>query len=131
MAIIVFIKNHSSKLNPKWALIGALYCCRYIPHQIILVIKRVPNHRGFGNLKNLQNLCKLKLTQIPPLTLIYLETRRMHITAGWKHTKRNSFNTCYIISHSLYIFYPIFSAIYNQDWLILQTIHVLNKDMWA
>ena len=28
-------------------------------------------------------------------------------------------------------FTPFFSAVYNQERLILQTIYVLNKEMWA
>ena len=32
---------------------------------------------------------------------------------------------------SLYIFYPIFNAVNNQEWLILQTIYLLKKEMWA
>ena len=34
-----------------------------------------------------------------------------------------------IISRNLFIFYPIFSAVYNQEWLILQTIYVLNNEI--
>jgi hypothetical protein len=41
------------------------------------------------------------------------------------------YHTHAIISRGLYIFYPHFSAVYNQDWLISQTIYVLNMEMWA
>ena len=41
------------------------------------------------------------------------------------------YQTHSIISHSLYIFNPFFSAVYNQEWLILQTIYVLNKEIWT
>ena len=34
-----------------------------------------------------------------------------------------------IIGHGLYIFNPFFTAIYNQEWLLLQTIYVLNKEI--
>jgi hypothetical protein len=34
-----------------------------------------------------------------------------------------------IISRGLYIFIPFFTAVLNQDWLILQTIYVLNKEI--
>ena len=34
-----------------------------------------------------------------------------------------------IITRSLDIFHP--SAVYNQEWVILQTIYVLNKEIWA
>ena len=33
-----------------------------------------------------------------------------------------------IISLSLYISYPIFSVVYNEERSILQTIHTLNKE---
>ena len=36
-----------------------------------------------------------------------------------------------IISRGLYIFYHIFSAVYNQKGFISQTIYVLNKEIWA
>jgi hypothetical protein len=32
-----------------------------------------------------------------------------------------------IISRGLYIFTPFLTAVYNQEWLILQTIYLLNK----
>ena len=41
------------------------------------------------------------------------------------------YRTRAIISRGLYIFTPFFSAVYNQELLILQTIYVLNKEMWA
>ena len=42
-----------------------------------------------------------------------------------------NYRTHAIISRGLYIFYPFFSAVYNQEQLILQTIYVVNKEMWA
>ena len=41
------------------------------------------------------------------------------------------YRTRAIITRGLYIFTPFFSAIYNQKQLILQTIYVLNKVIWA
>ena len=32
-----------------------------------------------------------------------------------------------IISRGLYVFHLIFTAVYIVEWLVLQTIHVLNK----
>ena len=34
-----------------------------------------------------------------------------------------------IIAHGLYIFYPIFTAVYILERLVLQTIYVLNKEI--
>ena len=42
--------------------------------------------------------------------------------------KINNYRTRNIISRGLYIFTPFFSAVYNQERLILQTIYVLNKE---
>ena len=36
-----------------------------------------------------------------------------------------------IITRGLYIFYPIFSAVYDQERLILQIIKYINKEIWA
>ena len=44
------------------------------------------------------------------------------------YSGRSIYRTRAIISRGLYNFYPIFSAIYNQERLILQTICVLNKE---
>ena len=43
--------------------------------------------------------------------------------------KINKYRTRNIISHGLYIFTPIFSAVYFVERLILQTIYVLNKEI--
>ena len=37
--------------------------------------------------------------------------------------------TLAIIARGLYIFYPIFTAVYIVAWLVLQTIYVLYKDI--
>ena len=34
-----------------------------------------------------------------------------------------------IISRGLYIFTPFFTAVYNYEWLILETIYVVNKEI--
>ena len=39
------------------------------------------------------------------------------------------YRTRAIITRGLYIFTPFFSAVYNRDRLILQTIYVLNKEI--
>ena len=44
--------------------------------------------------------------------------------------EENIYRTRAIKTRSLYIFYPFFSAVYNQERLILQTIYVLNKESW-
>ena len=40
-----------------------------------------------------------------------------------------TYRTRAMITRGLYIFYPIFTAVYNEEWLILQTIYVLNKEI--
>ena len=43
----------------------------------------------------------------------------------------DNYRTRAIITRGLYIFTPFFSAVYNQEQLILQTIYVQNKESWA
>ena len=45
--------------------------------------------------------------------------------------KKNIYRPRAIISRDLYIFTLFFSAVYNKDRLISQTIYVLNKKIWA
>ena len=40
-----------------------------------------------------------------------------------------TYHTHAIIARGSYIFYPVFSAVYNEERLILQTIYVLNKEV--
>ena len=42
---------------------------------------------------------------------------------------KNEYRTSTIISCGLYNFYLIFTAVYIQKWLILQTFYVLNKEV--
>ena len=85
----------------------------------------------------LKNLLKPeKKHHTSPNTFVIFCQSRSKLKAGLKISKTDdivdipitNFNrTCSIISHGLYIFYPIFTATYIVEQLVLQTICVLNN----
>ena len=76
--------------------------------------------------------CKMFLPSKCSLSAHQRIHKRMprHICPECGEGKNNNYRTRAFISRGLYIFTPFFSAVYNQERLILQTIYVLNKEIW-
>ena len=118
------------------------YVCIYLKLFFILASKYglVKTLRGFqaflfimmhnilGSLRSLTICLEMRL-----LRLLFTQCKFLWISVQFLEKQYQFFiyRTLAIISRGLSIFTPLFSAVYNQELLILQTIFVLKKESWA
>ena len=58
-------------------------------------------------------------------SLVSIEVQDIGITASWQYV----YHICAIITRCLYIFTLFFTVVYTVEQLVLQTIHVVNKEI--
>ena len=75
------------------------------------------------------HLCCFEVRDLPYKEFCYSPHQLQLASCGVDSRPDSRYCTGGIISCNLRIFTPFFSAVYNQEWLILQTIYVQNKEI--